>query len=64
MSKRRNDWLPLIDACRIAGIGYREAWQAVADGRLPATRKGRRWLVKPNELVSAIQDEDPTPAGP
>jgi hypothetical protein len=55
MSDQFSELLPLVDACRLAGVQYREAWAAVADGRVPAKRKGCRWLVAASQLVSALK---------
>lgn len=47
---QREKLLPLIDACRLAGVEYRVAWQGIAAGSVNAVREGRRWLVDPAEL--------------
>jgi hypothetical protein len=53
--KQSSEALPLPDACRAARISYRAGWQAVVDGRVPAKRQGRRWLVAPAELAFVLR---------
>jgi len=31
-------------------VSYNQVWRAIADGKLPATRTGKKWLIHKNDL--------------
>ena len=49
--------LPLTDAAlalatRGTPVSYRALWGAAIEGRIPATRLGRRWIVQEADLAT------------
>ena len=38
-------YVPLVDACRVAGLGYRAMWELAVSGKVDSQRDGREWKV-------------------
>jgi hypothetical protein len=41
----KQQFIPLTEACRVAGEPYRPFWERVVAGQVDAKRDGRGWLV-------------------
>ncbi len=51
--------LPLTDAALVLAtrgtpVSYRALWGAAIEGKIPATRNGRRWMVKETDLDGIV----------
>ena len=56
------DWLPsrlltVPDVSEILRLSQRQIWRLIRDGRLPASRVGRRVLIEPKSVVALLKNE-------
>jgi excisionase family DNA binding protein len=52
-------WLPnrlmtVREVAEVLRLSQRQVWRLIADGRLPASRVGRRVLIKPESVVALL----------
>ena len=56
------DWLPphlltVPEASAVLRLSQRQVWRLISDGRLPASRVGRRVLIKPESIVALLEND-------
>jgi excisionase family DNA binding protein len=56
------DWIPrrlltVPDVSEILRLSERQVWRLISDGRLPASRIGRRVLIKPESIVALLEND-------
>jgi excisionase family DNA binding protein len=55
-------WLPhrlltVVEVAEVLRLSQRQVWRLIADGRLPASRVGRRVLIKPESVVALLEND-------
>ena len=56
------DWLPphlltVPEVSAVLRLSQRQVWRLISDGRLPASRVGRRVLIKPESIVALLEND-------